>query len=261
MELFKIGFLSISLIDILDLLIVSYLFYRLFEFIKGTISSRVIAFIFFVFVVWKVVDFLQFTLLSSILSQFLGLGTLAFVILFTPEIRKLLTHFSNRFNFLRMFDIVLPSVEQDNQVPFISVLVSAVWELQKINEGALIVIKKNDSLSEFLETGEKIDAKCTQRLLLTIFQKNSPLHDGAVIVKNGRIECAHCILPISERKDLPLNLGTRHRAAMGLSEVSDALIVVVSEERGEISYTLGAKLYQDCDTQTIMQALIEFLKV
>lgn len=261
MELFTIGFLSISLIDVIDIAIVSYLFYRLFEFIKGTISARVIAFIFSVFVIWKIVDFLKFPLLSSILSQILGLGTLAFVILFTPEIRKLLTHFSNRFNVQRVFNIVLPPIEQEDQIPFISMLVATLLELQRMSEGALIVIKKQDELKEFVQTGEKIDARCTQRLLLTIFQKASPLHDGAVIIKNGRIESAHCILPISEMVNLPPNLGTRHRAAIGISEISDALTIVVSEERGAISYCLNGLLHQDCNTEEIMQTLIRFLKV
>ncbi|MBX7242566.1 MAG: diadenylate cyclase [Bacteroidia bacterium] len=257
MELFKIGFITIRLIDILDVLIVSVLLYRLFEFIKDTTSSKIIFFILMVFGAWKLVDFLEFTLLSSILSEFWGLGTMAFVILFSPEIRKVLLHFAERFNIQQMFTVF--SEKEVEESFFIHEIMEFIEEIQKTEEGALLIIRRTDPLTEIKSTGVKIEAHCTSRLLLSIFRKNSPLHDGAVILKNGVIETAHCILPISESREISPDLGTRHRAALGITEVSDAIGIVVSEERGEISYASKGVFFQNCNTEVLSTVLYSFL--
>lgn len=257
MELFKIGFITIRLIDILDILIVSVLLYRLFEFIKDTTSSKIIFFILMVFGAWKLVDFLEFTLLSSILSEFWGLGTMAFVILFSPEIRKVLLHFSERFNIQQMFTVF---AEKDvEEAFFIQEIIEFIREIQKSEEGTLLIIRRTEPLTEIKNTGVKINAHCSSRLLLSIFRKSSPLHDGAAILKNGIIETAHCILPISESREISPDLGTRHRAALGITETTDAISIVVSEERGEISYAYKGVFFQNCNTETLSSVLYSLL--
>ena len=257
MELFKIGFITIRLIDILDILIVSFLLFRLFEFIKDTTSSRIIIFILTIFATWKLVDFFEFTLLSSILSEFWGLGTIAFVILFSPEIRKVLLHFAERFNIQQMFTVF--SEKNIEEAFFIQEIIVFTEEICKGGEGALLILRGFDPLAEVKNTGVKIEAHCSSRILLAIFRKQSPLHDGAAILKDGIIETAHCILPISESREISPDLGTRHRAALGISESSDALAIVVSEERGEVSYAYKGTLFQNCKPEELEKSIASML--
>lgn len=259
MELFKIGFITIRLIDILDILIVSFLLYRLFEFVRYTVSSKVIFFILMVYCTWKLVDFMEFHLLSSILSEFWGLGTMAFVILFSPEIRKVLLHFAERFNIQQMFSL-FSSQENVKEELLIREIMNFIVDIKKGKEGALLILRGIDPLTEIKSTGVTIDGQCSAQLLTAIFRKQSPLHDGAVIMKEGVIETAHCILPISESKEISPDLGTRHRAALGISEVTDAFSIVVSEERGEISYAYKGKFYRNCAPDIFTEALTNLFR-
>lgn len=250
MELFKIGFLTIHFKDVVDVLIVGYLVYRLWDFLKGTISSKVLIFIVLMFGFWKVVDYFGLGLLSTMLSQIWGLGSIAFVIVFAPEIRRMLTHFSRRFDIQRLFDFVvaggIADKSDDLNVMVVDIL-EAVGQLREQQNGALIVLMSQDSQLDFVQTGEKLNADMSAALLVAIFQKTSPLHDGAVIIQDGKIAYARCILPITDAPGIDPKLATRHRAALGITEMSDAVALVVSEERGTVSLVHKGKIEEEQD--------------
>ncbi len=257
MELFSLGFLPVTLSDIIDISIVSFLLYRLFEFIKNSISAKLIGFIISAFVLWKIVEIFNFIVLRSILSQFWNLGALAFFVLFTPEIRRILTHFADRFNIQR---VLLPTQMYPISQPaqYAKALCKGLEQVQKAGNGALIVLAGNDRLTEIEQKGEPIHADISPLLITSIFQKESPLHDGAMIVRNGKIIAVHCILPISETI-LPEGVGTRHRAAVGLAELTDACVVILSEEKNTFSIAKQGDLSQNMDIEAVEKAIITHL--
>jgi len=233
--LFKIGFLDVSWIDLLDIILVSGLLYQLYKLMRGSIAIRIFLGFLSFYLIYLVVTATQMELLSSILGQFMGVGVLAFFILFQQEIRKFLLMIgkSTPFSVDGIFSGLFSSKSA------LGTNITAIIEACKIlggsNTGALIVISKSSELKFYAESGDNIDAELSKRLLISIFNKLSPLHDGAVILYKGRIKAARCILPVTENTDLPPNLGLRHRAAVGMTEVTDTLVVIVSEETGQIS--------------------------
>lgn len=252
MELFKIGFITVRLVDIMDITIVSFLFYKLYEILRGSLAIRVIVAVISIFFLWKMVELLDFVLLKSILDEFLGLGAIALVIIFAPEIRRFLTAFSKNTLLDRILrQISAPSV---GDVGYQQVI-EALKDLRASGYGALIVWTGKDPLVEVLETGDQLNADISSRLIVSIFQKNSPLHDGAMVIASNKIASVRCILPISESPFLDAELGMRHRAAIGISEVSDALVLIVSEERRELSFAKGGHLTRNVDYGEVEQAL------
>ena len=248
MELFKIGFVAVRLVDILDISIVAFLFYKLYETLRHSLALRVIGLLLSFLLIWKLVDLLDFVLLKSILDQLFNLGAIALVILFSPEIRRFLLQISKNTLFDRLLRLTSPRAESESTY---RAILDALRELKANKDGALIVLAGNDPLAEIVHSGDTLNADLSARLIVSIFHKFSPLHDGAVILAGNKIVAARCILPISESSRIPAELGMRHRAAIGVSEISDAWVIVLSEERGEISLASQGKLTRNVDFSEI----------
>jgi len=257
MELFKIKFVVVRLVDIIDISMVSLLFYQMYKILRGSLTFRVLLGIFTFFVMLRIVDIFELVLLKSILNQLLDLGAIALVVLFAPEIRRFLQEISKN----TIIDRLLRQLNSSNDnVSSYSGLIQAIYSLRSKGDGALIVLVGNTPLSEIAMTGDLLNAQIHSQLILTIFMKTSPLHDGAMLVHNNKVEAVRCILPITEQSDLPPELGLRHRAAIGVSEVSDALAIAVSEERQEVSIALGGQLLRDLDEGELREEIENFLK-
>jgi len=252
MELIKIGFLSFKLLDLIDILIVTYLFYKLYELLRGSMILRVFWAIVAVFLIWKLVGLLHLGLLKSILDQFLGVGTIAVIILFAPEIRRLLLVLGKN-TFIDKLRIQLSTDQSD--APKFEEIADAIYELANTQTGAIIVFTGSTEMKLLQDTGDKIDASISKRLLLSIFNKTSPLHDGAVIIHKGKIGAARCVLPITDNPSIAPDLGLRHRASLGITEISDALVVIVSEEKSMVSLAYEGELERDIDRVLLLERL------
>lgn len=256
MELFKIGFITVRLVDIIDISIVTILFYRLYELLRGSIAVRILVAIVSVFITWKLVDLLDLVLLKSILDQFLGVGAIALIILFAPEIRRFLIMLGKNTIFDRALRQL--SLTQQEKRYYIESLIEGVEDLKKGKLGALIVLTGSDNLERIQETGEILGSEVSEHLLYSIFLPASPLHDGAVLIDNNRVAAARCILPLTDNKDLPPELGLRHRSALGVSEQTDALVIIVSEERQEISVAYEGELERNLDRFNLEKRIRKF---
>lgn len=257
MELFKIGFVSIRLMDIIDISVVTFLFYKLYNLLRGSIAFRIVAAILAVFLFWKLVELMDLVLLKSILDPFLGVGALALIVLFATEIRRFLVIFAKNTFLDRLFQQlnVAGPIGADEDIKQI---LDAIEDIKKAELGALIVLTFRDQLERYQETGDKLDAEISGRLLASIFNSSAPLHDGAVIIADSRIAAARCILPISRNQSVPAELGLRHRSALGLSEVSHALVLIVSEERNEVSIAHEGTLHRNLDPISIESRIRDF---
>lgn len=240
-------------VDLLDIIIVAFLFYRLFLLIRGTRASQMFIGLFLLIVLSIVAQWLNLNAVNWILSSLKTVWVIAFVILFQPELRKALSLLGQN----RILGAFL-KVEQSGTV---SEIVKACQQLSMKNIGAIIVIEQDVGLRNYIETGTPLDARVTSDLLVTIFTPPGPLHDGAVIVDKNRVIAAGCILPLSQNPRLGTSLGTRHRAGLGLSEETDAITIIVSEETGMISLAMGGKLKRKLDLNTLRNDLIEHVGV
>lgn len=257
-------FLHLKILDLIDILLVAYLLYRLFLLLRGTIALKITAAIFVTYLFWVLTRALNMKLISNILGQVMGVGVIALIVVFQQEIRKFLLfignrYFSNpRFSLEKLFSRYFKkSNPRQVNVPAI---VSSCIRLAEKRTGALIVIAQNARFSNYVETGELLMANTSARLLDTIFFKNSPLHDGAVIIEKDRIVAAGCVLPVSQDQSIPSHLGLRHRAALGMSETSDSVVIIVSEETGFISYARLGKLTLDVSPAQLEQLLFSLLQ-
>lgn len=247
------GFVPFTFIDFIDIILVATIMFWIYRATRGTNAPYIITGIIMIYLVWVVVRTLNMELLSTILGQFVSVGVIALIIVFQPEIRRFLQMIGmrrKRFNFIsRIFN-------RNDSTPdnIIAPIVTACREMATIKTGALIVIGRQSDLRLIIEGGIAIDANISTPLLQNIFFKNSPLHDGAVVIEGDRIVAAKCILPVTQ-SDVPKSYGTRHRAAIGMSEISDAIILVVSEETGNISIAEGGTLYRDIDPDHLTRVL------
>ena len=237
-ELLITGFIGLRLLDIIDILLVALLLYELYNLLRGTVAINIFIGILAIFLVWKVVSALEMKLLSEILGGFISVGFIALIVIFQPEIRRFLfalgtPAFINKKG--RGFFFWRFSLEEENKLDIDNIIV-ACQRMADAREGALIVLSHQHDLKQFIEKKKKLNAVVSSRLLENIFYKNSPLHDGAVIISDNKIVAAGCILPVSNNTNIPKRLGLRHRAALGLSEQTDAIAIVVSEQTGSISY-------------------------
>ena len=240
---YTMGFVPFTFIDFIDIILVAAIMFWIYRATRGTNAPYIISGIIMIYLMWVVVRTLNMELLSNILGQFVSVGVIALIIVFQPEIRRFLQMIGmrqKRFNFIaRIFN------RNDNtSVTIIAPIVQACREMSAHKTGALIVIGRQSDLRLITEGGIAIDAKISTPLLENIFFKNAPLHDGAVVIEGDRIVAAKCILPVTQ-SDFPKSYGTRHRAAIGMSEISDAIILVVSEETGGISIAHGGTIHRD----------------
>lgn len=235
----ELAFITVRFLDVIDIVLVALLFYQIYMLIRGTAAINIFVGVFVLYVVWLIVKALNMELLSSILGQVIGLGVIALLIVFQQEIRRFLLYIGNRYFSRYNFSIeklFFPGRNLEERKFNIEAVVKAARNMAETKTGALIVIARQSGLELYSETGDRIDAELNPRLLENIFFKNSPLHDGAVIILNNRIHAARCVLPVTESLNVPAHYGMRHRAALGLTEHTDAVVVVVSEETGKISF-------------------------
>lgn len=232
-----LDFINFSIIDIIDILVVAFLLYQIYRVVRGTGALAIFAGIFVIYITWIVVRVLGMELLSSLLGQIIGIGALAIIVVFQQEIRRYLLMLGRRSGkggkgmWYKIFsgkNFDIDSVASDE-------IYEACVAMASQKVGALVVIERSTDIEVYMSTGDRINGIVSRRLIESIFFKNSPLHDGAMIISGGRIAAARCILPTSDNPNIPANLGLRHRAGVGLSENSDAMIIVVSEETGRIS--------------------------
>lgn len=243
------GFLSFSFFDLLDILLVSILLSHLYKLIKGSSAYYIFMGIFLIYVVWFVVKVLNMELISSILGQILGVGVIALIVVFQQEIRRFLLFIGNKY-FIKTIAFVSKDFSVDE-------IVTACQNMSEIYTGALIVVGRSADLSLINETGDKIDAVISDRLIENIFFKNSPLHDGAVTVINNKIAYARCVLPSTENLKVPAYFGMRHRAAIGITEQCDAVAIVVSEQSGKISFVEDGKVQRGITSIKLKELLIK----
>ena len=241
----------LGVMDIADILVVAILIYKLMLIIRSTSAARVARSILLLLVATWLTDILHMYTLNWIMTRFIEVGIIVLVIVFQPELRRALERFGGR-TLLRFSDpLTNRSVEQNA----IAATVTACEIMAKERVGVLLVFERRTSLEEYFKTGTLIDARVTDQLLRNLFFKNSPLHDGAVIIRQGRVAAAGCVLPLSENTHLSSDLGTRHRAGVGMSEASDAVVVIVSEETGTISVAIGGMLKRHLAPQTLEKLL------
>ncbi len=237
--------------DVLDVVIVAFIIYRALLLIKGTRALQLVIGLAVVFFVFYLARSLELYTVGWILNNFVASIALVIVVIFQNEIRRVL-FFLGRNPFFGRISYVEETLFYDE-------LVNACAALSKKRTGGLIVIEREMGLGEFLEAGIRLDAEINAELLVSIFQGGSPLHDGAVLLKEGRMRAASCILPLSMRDDIDKDFGTRHRAAIGITEVTDAIAVIVSEETGHISYSVGGEITRNVSGDTLKRKLREVL--
>jgi uncharacterized protein (TIGR00159 family) len=259
--LFKIGFLEISWVDFVDVALVGILLYQIYKLIRGSIAVNIFLGILALYLMYLIVRAAQMELLATILGQFMGVGVLAMIILFQPEIRKFLLLIGrsteiNRGSILKSIANWRGSYHDDFDV---QQLMEAVKTLKVTRTGALIVFSRDMELKFYAETGDPLDAEVNKRLLLSIFGKNSPLHDGAAIIYQGRIKAARCVLPVSENDHLPPHFGLRHRSAIGMSETTDTLVMAISEETGRLILARNGKFIRSLKLKQVEQKILEYL--
>ena len=245
--------MSIKATDVIDIVIVAYLLYRLLGFIKETRAQQLFRGILLIVAFFLVSEMFNLSLLNWLFTRLITVGLIAVVILFQPEIRRGLEQIGRRGVLSWQFR----DMGKDEMYATVHKIVDAVDDFSSTQTGALMAIERETMLTDICETGVIVDAEISVRLLGNLFYEGSPLHDGAVIIRGDRVHAASCVLPLTERQNIGKNLGTRHRAALGLSEVSDAFVIVVSEETGAISVAQNGEFKRFLDLKTLEKMLLD----
>ncbi len=252
--------LNISVIDVIDIILVAIILFQLYKLIRGTAALSIFIGIFIIYMFWLIVKALNMELIGALMGQVIGVGVIALIIVFQQEVRRFLLVIGNRYMNRRRFSFgkLFSSVEEETgSLKEAEEIVRAAESMASKKTGALIVIGRKSSLDIYSEGGERIDAKISAELLETIFFKNSPLHDGAVLIEDGKIFAARCPLPITDRVSLPPKYGMRHSAAIGISEHTDSLVVVVSEESGAITVADAGDMKENITPNELRQILLK----
>ena len=256
MEIFD-DLLKFTVLDVIDIILVALLLYYVYKLIKGTVAINIFVGIVITYLIFLLVDALQMKMLTKILGGFMSVGIIALIVVFQPEIRKFLLMIGStnlgskggitkRLNFLRTQSIHETEAET---------VVAACVKMGSSKTGALIVLERNNNLDFLLSTGDEMNIKVTQPILESIFFKNSPLHDGAIIIANNIVKATRVILPVNNEKNIPERFGLRHRAAIGITEKTDALAIVVSEETGQISYIKNGEFNMYKNTEELIEII------
>jgi len=250
-------FIHIRLLDIIDILLVAVLLYQLYLLVRGTVALNIIVVIAVIYIFWWVTRALQMELLSSIIGQVIGVGVIALIIVFQQEIRRFLIYMGSRYvdgNMISLDRIFNMRFEAKPRIPIKSVL-KAVMQMSQTKTGALIVIRRKSNLKMYTESAEILNSATSSRLITSIFNKTGPLHDGALVMDRDQLVAARVILPVTDKPDLPPEYGLRHRDALGISEVTDSLVIVVSEETGQISIAENGILQKNIGIKVLTQKL------
>ncbi|MGM0587901.1 MAG: diadenylate cyclase CdaA [Bacteroidota bacterium] len=254
MTLFKIAFLEFGIIDLVESMIIAFALYFMYRWVRGTFAIYAGLGLLLVVAINVVMNSIGFTTINRLLSGVLDVGVLAIFILFQPEIRKILYNLGQNTNLESWFGSVSNSAEVIDEV------VKAVKNMARTKTGALIVFARTSSLQDMVDVGARLDAKVKAELLETIFNKHTPLHDGAVVIRDNRIVAASCYLPISQNPNISSVFGTRHRAAVGISENNNVFVIVVSEETGRISIARDGSLTSGLTIQKLRAEMVELLE-
>lgn len=254
MDIFN-DILNFTPIDIIDVILVALLLYYAYKLIKGTVAINIFFGIVIIYLLFLLVDALQMKMLSKILGGFMSVGIIALIVVFQPEIRKFLlmigsTNIAKRGSFFKRFTFL--KTQNINKTEAHTV-VAACTKMGSSKTGALIVLERNNNLDFLLITGDEMNIKVTQPIIESIFFKNSPLHDGAVIISDNIIKATRVILPVNNEKNIPEHFGLRHRAAIGITEKTDAIALVVSEETGQLSYIKNGEFNMYKNTEDLIQ--------
>lgn len=258
----QIGFLEIKWTDILDITLVAFLLYYIYKLVRGSVASRVFLGYLLIYLFYLIVKAIGLELLTRILEYFMGVGAIALIVLFQQEIRRFLllvgksTSLTNNQFFANLLGT---EVAPEEKYP-LKTIIDAAKTMSSEFTGGIIVIQKEDDLDKFTESGDALDAVLSKKLILSLFSQYSLLNDGAIIIDGSRIKAAHCILPIANSDDLPSNYGFRHRAALGISEATDAAAICVSEENGKISLAIDGNIKTVSVTELERDLKAYFLK-
>ncbi len=252
-EVFHILFLPVTVLDLLDVAAVSFVFYRAYRVIQGTTAARMLMGLILILVLSVLVRALHMDGMIWLVDQIQTVWVIAFVIIFQPELRRLLFHFGQSGFLRNIIKLGIPEYAED-------VIKACEW-LSKKRYGAIVVLERSTGLRNIIETGVLLHAKVSQQLIISIFNPRSPLHDGAIVIENDLVEAARCLLPLSQNPYIETSLGTRHRAAVGLSEQTDAIAVVVSEETGRISVAHRGILHSNLTGQQLRDLIESVMSV
>ena len=260
MALDILGFLHLSWVDFLDILVVALIIYVIFRWIQGTSAMNIFIAILFLFLIRIVAGAINMKMLSSLMGTVIDVGAIALVVIFQPEIRQFLSRVGRSASLraggkLSFLDRILGKNSAEVGDQSLTEIIEACRKMSQERTGALIVIPRKDDLERILETGDRVDARVSRRLLCNLFFKNSPLHDGAVVISADRIVAARCTLPVTSRTDIPSHYGMRHKAAIGLTEESDAEVIVVSEQTGTISFVKEGKIIAVSDASELKKCI------
>ncbi len=248
--------LTMNLFDLIDISIVAYIFYKIFMFIKDTRAEQVLKGVVFLLLATYLSSTFRLHTLYFLLANTLQIGILAAIIIFQPELRAGLEHIGRaQFSLF-----VKGNNTNENLHKTIEEIVEALYSLSRQKIGALIIMERKTKISDIISTGTEIDGDVSRQLLINIFIPNTPLHDGAVVIRDSKVKAAACFLPLTQSKDLSKDLGTRHRAGVGVSEVSDCITLIVSEETGEVSIAKSGKLYRNISKERMTNILQNNLK-
>jgi diadenylate cyclase len=250
---------SITTLDIIDIILVAFIMFQIYRLIRGTAAFSIFIGIFFIYLFWLIVKALNMELITALLGQIMGVGVIALIIVFQQELRRFLLVLGNRYIFSHRFSLgrfFFPLREEQGSTREAEEIVRACESMASKRTGALIVIGRKSSLDLFTEAGEILNSQISDELLETIFFKNTPLHDGAVLIEGNLILAARCPLPTTDQVSLPPHFGMRHRAAVGMSEHSDALIIVVSEESGFITVVDSGRIRENITPNELRNILL-----
>jgi diadenylate cyclase len=250
-------FITIRFLDILDIIIVAFLMYQLFMLVRGTVALNIIIGIIAIYFFWGIVKILKMEMLSSILGQVIGVGVIALIIVFQQEIRRFLVLIGTRYirrNRMKLGKMLLMDFEIRPKVRLKSIL-KAVINLSVSKTGALIVLKRGSNLHMYAQSSDIVDANTSSRIIISIFNKHSPLHDGAIIIDGEKIFAARVVLPITDNPEVPPEYGLRHKAAIGITELTDCIVIVVSEETGQISIAENGEIILGISPKELAQQL------
>ncbi len=254
-------FLNLRILDIVDIVFVAILLFYMYKLVKGTVAVNIFVGLVIVYFIGKLTQLLQMELLSSVLGEFIGVGMFALIVVFQQEIRKFLlmigsTNFTQRRKFLRQLKFVKDDTEISTNV---NAIIKACEAMGRTFTGALIIIEKSTNLDFVKNSGDTMNIEINQPIIESIFHKNGPLHDGAMVIEGNKITATRVILPVSNDRSIPLRFGLRHRAAVGITEKTDALALVVSEETGQISYLKDGEFIMFDDPEELVSRLKEDL--
>lgn len=262
---FFILFLSFGITDAIDILLVAIMLYQLYKMVKGTAAVNVFIGLALIYIVWIIVRAFELKLLGSILGKFINVGVIAVMVVFQQEIRKFLLYIgSNEFiknkNWKTIFSFSNQSAVSSRFILDADAVINACFSMSDSKTGALIIVSRKSDLKFYVNTGEMVDSALTDKMLENIFYKNSPMHDGAVIIKDNRIIAARCVLPVTENENFPSHFGMRHRAAVGLTETTDALAITVSEQTGNVSLTVNGEINSNLNRDKLRYLIEKNLK-